>query len=83
MFSAKGAGLCKPGATPQGKVCPRASAESANQIIAKEDAEVNRAFSAGEFLTKTSINIAPLALNKYLAEARCWPRVTTIEFIVP
>jgi len=53
VFSAKGAGSCKPGATPQGKVCPKASAESANQIIAEEDAEVNRAVSAGKFLTKT------------------------------
>src|SRR6266568_323802 len=31
VFSAKGAGSCKPGATPQGKVSPKASAESANQ----------------------------------------------------
>ena len=53
VFSAKGAGSCKPGATPQGKVCPKASAESANQIIAEEGGEVNRAVSAGEFLTKT------------------------------
>jgi hypothetical protein len=53
VFSAKGAGSCKPGATPQGKVFPKASAEGANQIIAEEDAEVNRAVSAGEFLTKT------------------------------
>jgi hypothetical protein len=37
----------------QGKVCSNASAESANQIIAEKDAEVNRAVSAGEFLTKT------------------------------
>lgn len=31
VFSAKGAGSCKPGATPQGKVAPQTSAESANQ----------------------------------------------------
>jgi len=35
------------------KFPPKASAESANQIIAEEDVEVNRAVSAGEFLTKT------------------------------
>jgi hypothetical protein len=37
----------------RGKVCPKASAESANQIIAEKDAQVNRAVCAGEFLTKT------------------------------
>jgi hypothetical protein len=36
-----------------GKSFPKASAESANQIIAEKDAKVNRAVSAGEFLTKT------------------------------
>jgi hypothetical protein len=51
VFGAKGAGSASP--PRRGKVCPKASAETANQIIAEEDAEVNRAVSAGEFLTKT------------------------------
>ena len=81
--SAKGAGSCKPGATPQGKVSPKASAESANQrgvcfkrlrhrgIIAEKDAEVNRTVSAGEDSPRrANINIAPLALNRYAVNDR-------------
>jgi hypothetical protein len=36
VFSAKGAGSCKPGATPQGKVAPQTSAEGAI-LHAKDD----------------------------------------------
>jgi hypothetical protein len=42
-----------------GKGCPKASAESANQIIAEEEADVNRAVSATEFFLTKTWGVAP------------------------
>src|SRR5438128_9570716 len=72
LFSATGAGLFKPGATPQGNVAredERCRRESAT-------VQMNRAFSAGRglftgepgALPQAHVTIAPLALNRYFAQ---------------
>ena len=99
MLSAKGAGSCKHAAAgksfPQKRALkvrikealasvPHIAFVKFDAVFAEKDAEVNRAVSASEFLTKrrpgalpqASINIAPLALNRYALIERRYRRIS-------